>query len=99
MAGKVLEDISIVLYTVTDQLKNNEMPHGACETMKDLALQLGLALEDIVENPQQYTDILIRAHNVEMLYMTTQQNKSLIDEIERAAGKFKSAALLFYLES
>lgn len=98
-AGTILEQISIVLNEVADKLRNDEVPHGACETIKQLAVGLEQALEDIVENPQHYKNMLIEAHNVEVLYMSTQQDKSLIDEIERAAGKFKSAALLFYLET
>lgn len=94
-----LTQISLTLEEVVLKFKNNEIPHGACERMKNYALRLPDVLEGLIPTDQlvEYTNKLYYAHEIEMLYKEVTDDKSKIVELEKAAGMFQAAATIIKL--
>lgn len=97
--AQLLLAISETLTEVVETFKRDAIPHGECETMREYVKFLPSALKGIVEDTliQDYSDKLYRAHNVEMLYLTIQEDKNHLIELETAAGYFKAASNLMKL--
>lgn len=94
-----LTEVALTLDEVVIKFKNNEVPHGACERMKNFALNMPKVLEGLLPQDQlvDYTNKLYYAHEIEMLYKDVMDDKSKLVELEKAAGMFHSAATIVKL--
>lgn len=81
------------------KFKANEIPHGACDAMRNYALQLPSVLEGAIsdEKLQMYSEQLYRAHEIEQLNIAVQENPDGLVELEKAASGFRVAANLIKL--
>jgi len=91
-----LEEIALTLDEVVTKFKQNEVPHGACEKMKQYALNLPSVLDGMMEVDKliDYSNRLYYAHELELLYKDVMQDKQKLVELETAAGFFHSAATM-----
>lgn len=95
-----LQAISDTLMTVADKLSVDEVPHGACLNIRDYALELPRILDGLMEadKAQELSDMLLQAHNVEMLIIETREDKSSIERIRFASWRFNAAALIIRMK-
>lgn len=92
--SELFNNIADTLDEVVSKFKANEVPHGACNTIRQYAMELPTVLSGILpaEKVAQYSDELYQAHNVESLLMATQQNPDSLIQLEKAASSFRVAA-------
>jgi len=90
-----LGEIADTLDIVVNKFKAGEIPHGACQEMLMYAQNLSV-LDGIlpVDTIMDYTNKLMYAHNVEMLYATISNDSTQLIELEKAAGTFRAASNL-----
>ena len=95
-----LQAISDTLMIVADKLAIDEVPHGACMNMRDYALALPQILDGLMEadKAQELSDMLLHAHNVEMLIIETREDKSSLERIRFASWRFNAAALILRMK-
>jgi hypothetical protein len=91
----LMEQIAGTLDLVVIKFKGGEVPHGACEELRMYAQNLSvlegaLSCDEVLD----YTNKLMYAHNVEMLYVSVSNDPSQLIELEKAAGTFRAAAHL-----
>lgn len=87
--------IADTLDRVVTELKNNEVPHGACQELAHYASVLPTITAGALESNQvnYYSSRLIDAHNVEQLLMTLTDNKNeQLAELQKAAGVFRASS-------
>jgi len=92
-----LMEISQLLYNVVTSLKNDVYPTGSCEAMHDLAQRLHEKIYTLLDDRTctELIDMLKESSNMEMLYSI--RDESVIQHVEKTAGRFYSAALLIKL--
>jgi len=95
-----LQAISDTLMTVADKLSVDEVPHGAYLNIRDYALELPRILDGLMEadKAQELSDMLLQAHNVEMLIIETREDKSSTERIRFASWRFNAAALIIRMK-
>lgn len=81
------------------KFKANEVPHGACERMRQYALQLPSVLSGHLDDTKlaMYSQQLYEAHQIEQLYMEVQKDSEQLVNLEKAASAFRVAANLIKL--
>ena len=87
--------ISETLDVVADELSANLVPHGACANIREYALKLPEIVDGVMpaEQAKELSDMLLQAHNVEMLIIET-QDKLLVERIRFASWRLDAASTL-----
>ena len=79
---------------VSNTLKSNEIPYGACSKMWTLTEQLPHCIEDVVspEKTEELFNMLMRAYGegMELWYSELSENKEELKTIEEAVGIFEN---------
>lgn len=93
-----LVSIANTLDEAADSLSKDVIPYGTCQMMQDFALHLPSVLKGFSDD-EHLTNLsheLYRAYNIESLYMLnkTDVEKSYVNELYKAAGKFRAAAVM-----
>jgi len=101
VAKEQKEEISNLFTSIADtldgavqQFKNNEVPHGACDALRQYASQLPTILSGTLsdEKVQQYSNDLFQAYNIESLLTAVQNNPNALIDLEKAASSFRVSA-------
>lgn len=93
--GELFTIIADTLQKAVDEFKIGKIPHGACAELGHYASNLSSTLYGVLpdEKVQYYGNMLIQAHNVEMLALTLTENREMqLADLERAAGIFRGIA-------
>lgn len=90
-----LNDIASTLEEAIEKFKNNEVPHGACEKMRQYSQIFPDVLQGIVndERLQEYSRMLYAAHDIELL-MISARDENALTELEKAVGYFRASATI-----
>lgn len=91
-----LVKIADTIDEAAEDLSNDIMPNGTCQMMQEFAVSLPTILKGISTRQTllDLSDEMYRAYNIESLYQLNQTDKSYIDELRKAAGKFRAAAIM-----
>lgn len=90
-------EIADTLDEAITKFKNNEVPHGACEQMRQYALRMPEVLDGVLDrfDVQNYSHGLYHAHDIERLLISVREDANAMTQLEIAAGNFRAAASLF----
>jgi hypothetical protein len=94
--SKFLVAIANTIDDAAYNLSNDIVPHGTCEMMKEFSTQLPTILDGLSdkEHLSKLSDELNHAYNIESLILLNQSDKTYINELHKAAGKFRAAAVM-----
>jgi hypothetical protein len=96
-----LTSISETLELVADKLAIDEIPHGACDAIKQYASAFPEIVSGYIDDDKacEYANMLLVANNVEMLIIETRTDKKSIEILRLAAWRFNVAAELLKLQT
>lgn len=100
-ASEFFTDVADTLDNAVEKLKVNEVPHGACEQMRQYALNIKEILDGIVDpfDATRYSHELYHAHEIERLLIDVQNNPDGLKKLEIAAGNFRAVATIFKVKN
>jgi len=97
----IFAQIADTLTEAVEKLRQNEIPHGACQSLAHYGQVLPSILSGVINDGAAhfYGTQLVQAHNVESLIIAVRDGGAdQLVELEKAAGIFRAASYTVVLE-
>jgi hypothetical protein len=94
--SKIFLEVSVIISSCVDLLKEDKYPHNYCAIMLHLSKDIANELSDILDMDKlvELESLLITCSRLELEY-TTRKDESTIDTLTQASAQFRSLSILY----